>query len=241
MENDKNLQGSTTYAPEYMNSEKQELGHLSRFLNIIISPRKAFEDIDRVPKIAVPLLTIVLITILASILTFGAQVEIVQEALLNNMTESGKAIPADGLAGLAKVSAGIGIFIAGWMQILMIIIVTAVVRGIATFLDGEGTFGRLFSMFLYASLITVLGLGIVNFVSVGLNVSNFNVSLAAFLPETAPTSLKVILQSFSVFNIWYLAIVSIGISVVERLSMAKSVACALAPQLILLGISLLVI
>lgn len=239
MENDKNLQGSNTYAPEYMAIEKQELGHFSRFLNVIISPRKAFEDIDRMPKIAVPLFAIVFISILVSILMFDTQVELVQETLLTNMANAGQEVPADGLVGLSKVSAGIGIVIAGFGQILMILIVTAVVRGIATFLDGEGSFGRLFSMFLYASLITVLGLGIVNLVSVGFNVSNVNVSLAAFLPETAPPALKMILQSFSVFNIWYLAIVSIGISVVERLSMAKSVACALTPQLILIGFGLL--
>lgn len=236
METEKNFFGQS---PEQLTIEKENMGHVKRYLNVLVAPKKVFEDVDKSPKLLIPMFVVLFLTIIISLFSFDTQVALVQESMINGLVDSGQTIPADGLEGLSKVMTGVGIFFAGIVQILMVLVVVAVIRGIATFLDGEGSFKRLFSMYLYASVITILGLGVVQLVSVGLNVSNFNLSLAAFLPETAPPSLSLLLQSFGVFNIWYLAVVSIGISVVERLSMAKSVACALVPQLISMGIGLM--
>lgn len=214
------------------------LGHFSRYLNVILAPKKTFEDVDRAPKVLIPILIVMLLSALLVFINFDAVLQQAQEALIQQTLQQTGEVPADGMLGLAKVSVIIGAGFSGIVPLLALLISSALSRGVATFMDGEGSFKRLLSANLYAFMILFLGRLVIMGLTMGIGLETMSLSLAMFLPESAPQALMILLDAFDVFGVWNLLVMTIAIQAIERLSFVKSLICAILPTVILVLLSM---
>lgn len=214
------------------------MGHFSRYLNVIVSPKKTFEDVDRAPKVLIPILVLMILSSLLVFINFDAVFKQTQDTLLQQTLQTTGELPADGMVQLAQISTIIGAFFAGIGVLLVMLISSAISRGAATFMDGEGSFKQLLSAYMYAYLIVFLGQLVVMGLTLGMGMENVSLSLAMFLPETAPKALVLLLGAFNVFGIWNLLVMTVAIQMIERISFIKSLICAVLPTFIFIALSM---
>jgi hypothetical protein len=206
------------------------LTELQRVSYVFSEPSKTFEDIKRGHKswwLPFIILSLVAYILFAAVATkIGMQTVVDNQVRLDPKAEERLAqVPPDQRETQMKVSLYIteGIFIASPAFTLAIgAIVALVLWGTINFaFGGKATFGSVFSVWMYASLPTViktlLGVAVIYFATPEMfNIKNFApTNVAAFLnPLETNKALYVLAGWLDVVTIWYMVLMGIGLATV---------------------------
>lgn len=195
-----------------------------RIINIFVAPSKVFQFLAGKPLWAAPL-------ILMTLYSAGLNLAVVstsagEAALKEQILQSPQAaqMPPERMAtalSIGKVMAGVGVLVA-------VPVITFVGAGIvylifSIVLGGEGTFKQTLAVYTHGGLIYLVT-GIVG-TSIVLMKGSFksSTSLAAFLPFLEETSFVYkLLQGLDLFIIWQLAVVSIGMAIINKMPTKKA-------------------
>jgi len=204
----------------------RELNFFQRFMGIFLSPRETYESIDRKPDWVMPLLVLVLITVAFTFITMPISMPeqmAKQREKLEEKGQSAEEIDAAMAMGekFGKIIGPIGAAIGTG---LILVLMSAIFLFIGNFiLGGQTTFLKMFSVYLYTSLIGILAMLVKLPLILSKNTTDVSFSLAMLLPADAAKSfLYYILKSIELFSIWHFALLAIAFSVLYKFSMKKS-------------------
>jgi Yip1 domain len=207
------------------------LSQANRVVNTFVAPSKTFTDVLRDRSWWLPFL----ITAVVTYLFIGAAAYKVgfHQLTINNISADPASAarmeqlpPAQQEAGMKfaeTLTKGIS-FLVPVLALAAIAIFALVVWGSAKGFGGTADYSSVFAMFIYAGLIqTVKPILAIIVLFVGGDVSGFNMdnpvgtNAGFFLDGSAAHWLKSLLTSIDVFTLWYLVVLTIGLSVVAKL------------------------
>lgn len=193
-----------------------------RIVGVFFSPKQIFDDINRKPDILVPLALIVLIS-LATTYVFLTHVDLI-ELMTQQIEKSGRTVPSpEQLQTAVKITTysyyggviiGTPIILAIYAGILFVIF--SFIPG------GETTYKKVFSMNLYASLISalksVLAIPILFVKQLGElgNPADVVQSNLGVLIPADNKALHALGKSLDVFTLWYVVVLAIGLVGVSK-------------------------
>ncbi len=227
-----------TGSPE---EDRKPMGHIQRIIKVFTSPGEAFEDISRHPKILIPAIIIIVVMTLVTLLNFDQMVEAVRQQTLAQSQMLGTDIPADGFSSIARASAIGSLAFVGIGVVIAALIRAFVTWAIGTFFSSEGSIKKLFSVTLYAAMISTVGSALAELIKFLLGISTFSFSPAMFVGQLEVSqSLSVLLASINLFSIWYWIALSIGVSKVEKISFVKSLLIVVIPSILMIVLSVFI-
>lgn len=198
------------------------MGFPARLAGMFTSPSTVFQEVKRRPTWLVPLLTLTLaITAMWTLVMLSPTG---QAAFREQFQERAQNLPPEVLEKqLAVMKFGIPIATFFVTPIFTLLLAGLVYLIFSIILGGEGTFRQTFSAQVHSGLVGLLG-GLVGtaliFAKGNLKSST---ALSAFLPFLEETSLLYkIWRSFDIFLIWQLALLSIGMGVIQGTGTRKS-------------------
>jgi hypothetical protein len=206
--------------------DQQKLNAMQRIIGVFFSPRPTFEDIDRKPAWVIPLVIIMAVvigfTIVTMPITMPDQMEKQREKMLERGMDDDQIDQI--LTTQEKVGKYIGPVMAAITTAIILLIFSLVVWFIGNIvLGGKTTFKTMFSVYLYSSLIGMLGMLLSLPLIIQKQTANVHFSLALLLPEEqSKTILYNVLKAFGVFSIWQYVVLAIGFAVIYKFSMKKS-------------------
>ena len=208
---------------------------LSSYFDVIASPKKAFETIftEKLP-VWVPLVLILLVTYAGTFIIYEQAMDM-QIALLEVNPDVGEDQMDQAMQGMEMMKSGAMKYFGAAMPV----VITPIFYAISALLillagnfvfGGKAKFADLFTLVTYSSAV-----GLVSWVAQLLvffitgNAPTF-FSGAAFLPlEEYYTTVYALLSTLDIFMIWSLIVTGIGINVLYRFDMTKSMAIPLTP------------
>jgi len=225
---------ATTLAPE----PTAKIGSVQRLIKMFYSPGEVFDDIKTKP-------TWLVVLIAMMILTIGAQVIVLphmdNEATLrarlgDRADEISDAQIEQMIAGGEKIARFIPVITAVVVPIMWAIL-AAIFLLMLKMVGSETDFVTVLSATLHAywpasAVATVLTAALIQRVDkiTEQEIPNLVKShLGVLLPADAPAWLSSMASTFSVFNIWTLALLVIGFKIIGRLSSARAVIAVLVP------------
>ncbi|MDN5353039.1 MAG: hypothetical protein PWQ12_1960 [Clostridiales bacterium] len=227
LENDVPLEFEMPVPPE------PKLSFWQKFLYVFVNPTALFEELNLFPKILLPMLLIAVVGSLAIYINMGELVELQRQALVQAYTQQGVAIPSDGLMGMAKLAGWFTLATAGITFIIIAVVKALFTRGVASFFGGEGGYKRVLSVVLHSYYIVVIGGVIESVIGLIIGVPQFSISPALFLdPANNLTPFYILMASFNLFTLWYLAVTAIGVKIVEKVNWGAAVFCSVLPFLV---------
>ncbi|MBB6217600.1 hypothetical protein HNQ80_003723 [Anaerosolibacter carboniphilus] len=204
--------------------EKQvvELSWWERLKYLLLEPSKTMEYLSEQPKVLWPMLVLLFgfpLLILPRIDIFR---DFTQEAIMTQMAAQGNDInnlPAGTLEIAFRFAVGTAVV----MPFIAMFVKSVVVHIISRITGGKGKFKTVLSVVGYGYLINFLGEGIRTVITMITKNYVVYTSPAVLLPDAAQgTALHTLLSALDVFSIWYLAIVTIGLSYVHQMSRKKA-------------------
>jgi len=198
------------------------MGFFARFAAVFFSPSRVFEEVKRRPTWLVPLLVVTFaISGMNAIITNSAKGEM---AIRDQILERAPNIPPEIVERQIKM----GQVVAPVSVVIGVPLVTLLLSGLvymvfSIVLGGEGTFRQTFSASAHAGLIGIVG-GLVGSALVLVNGSfRSSTALSAFLPFLDETSFAYkVFRGFDLFVIWQLAVLSIGMGIIQQTGTRKS-------------------
>ncbi|MFZ5518522.1 MAG: Yip1 family protein [Candidatus Zhuqueibacterota bacterium] len=204
----------------------RELNFFQRFMGIFFSPRETYESINRKPDWVMPLLVMVLITVAFTMITLPISMPEQMQKQREKLEEQGQSAEQidAALAMGEKFGKIIGPIGAAVGTGLILALMSAIFLFIGNFiLGGQTTFLKMFSVYLYTSLIGILGMLVKLPLILSKNTTDISFSLAMLMPADASKSfLYYLLKSIEIFSIWHFALLAIAFSVLYKFSMKKS-------------------
>ena len=207
----------------------------SRLGGVYTSPKEAFAEIGRAPRLLVPILVAVILGLgSAWYVTQKVDMQASMEAQLEEAVAQGRITAEQMEQQLAMMSnvAGKGTVVMGGMSTLLLCLVIAGFMKLFSLIAGaENRFKPLLAVSLYATIAvsivtTVLMVVILQFKQPGavsaadlrsVIVSNLGSLLDGVLePGTLPKFVMGLAQGIDIFNIWMIALLAIGAAAVSR-------------------------
>lgn len=203
---------------------QSKMNFFQRLIGIIVSPSKTFKDLIAKPRILFPFLLSTFSILVFYLLRYDLYQEYVRKTL-ENAIASDPSVTAEQAESLVVISTTAGLISAPITAIIIWLVSSAILFGIAKLLKGEGSFKQYLSIVGYSSVITALYyvLSIVMSYFTGelmLDASLANVT-NLFAPHLKGTYLYGIIRGIDLFNIWYFALVGYGIILLSKMSKVK--------------------
>ncbi len=196
-------------------------------INVFLSPREAFEAVDRKPTWVLPFVILLIVTIASAIVVTPIAMEdrlddqrdkLIEERGMTQ-EEADRAMEMGAkigkIAGPITAPIGVGLYL---------IIFAAVLLFLGNILmGGESNFKKVFSMFTYSSMIGVLG----SLISIPIMFSKKTMEVPTNLGvllniEDKGSFMYHLLTKVELFTIWQLVVVSIGMAVIYRFTTKKA-------------------
>lgn len=218
--------------------EKAKLNLIQRVIKIFVAPSEGFEDIERKPKILVPLL--VLMGISAAV--FALQYNVVYDSTLKSLVDmyaaQGITVSYEDIETIAKASSMAGFAGASLVLAVFILGKGLVTHAICGLTGGEGTLKTTVSVIVYSYFIVILG-SILSGILIALTGDmTISFSPAMFLSSDSIASpLYTAMSYLNIFTLWYLAVSIIGIKRVQKLSTMRSAIAVVLPYLLMMAAS----
>ncbi len=198
----------------------EEQGLLSRIMNVFVNPQKLFVYLKHKPDFWAPLVLTILISMISGYYIGPIAIDEQIQRIENNtrIPEEARMKMIDNLeASKTGTRRLIAVFVPPLISVpLFFLIIAFIFWAMGNFVFARQVrFGQMFAAVTYANLVPLL-LGTVIKLPLIMATHSINVqtSLALFLsPEQQGTFLYSLLSSFDVFNLWYLAVLGIGVSV----------------------------
>ncbi|MFQ6084389.1 MAG: YIP1 family protein [Candidatus Aminicenantia bacterium] len=194
--------------------------------DIIFSPTKAFKKINRKPKWLIVFLTIGVGTMIISYLTLPFVVQVATLSIPPDISPN----EAENVLNTMKPMRVIGIFLSPLFLLIGFLII-AVILWLIVQLFSEVDFKRIFSIVVHCGIITFLGsvLTLIILQLRGLrsikSAADVQVSLGLDIFLRNPDlslAFKTFLSNINVFSIWWIVLITLGISITSKISKTKS-------------------
>jgi len=202
----------------------EEMGVLTRILSVFSQPTLLFRYLRDKPDVIIPIVITILVAIVSSYITYDAQVD-KQVEMYENMSSEifTEAQKDEAIDQIENSRHGLQRHLAIWGYtpigaLIGMLIVSAILWFVGRVLmGGESTYAQTFSMFGYASLFYTLLGSIVKLPIMAMqNTVDIDFSLARLLEQDYGSALYRFLSGFDPFTIWTIALLGIGIAVVNR-------------------------
>ncbi|GAU76192.1 Yip1 family protein [Fusibacter sp. 3D3] len=204
-------------------SFQPEMGQFQRIIGIFTKPQEVILDINRSPKILIPMILVIVFTAAITYMSYDFLVEFQRVALVNAYKAQGLPIPLDGLKGMSENIAKGTVLLSGVGVVVGTFIMALITHGISTFFSGEGSIKKIFSASLYIYFIPLVGSAIAGLIAMALSLDVLTFSPAVLLDiNQLGKPLYTLLTAFDIFNIWKLAIMIMAVKSIEALSTKKA-------------------
>lgn len=221
-------------------SSQPSLNHFQRIIGIFSKPQETLEDINRNPKVLMPLLIIAVLTSAVSFLNFDFIMELQRQAMVNATMQQGGQVPLDGFTALSQKIAMFTVLGSGLGVAIGAIITSLITHGVSTFFGGEGSVKKVFSATLYIYFIPLLGSALAGLIGLALNIDILTFSPAVLLDATqVGKPLYSFLSTFDLFNLWKLGLMILAVKTIESITLKK--ASTVVIVLTLLGLALQIV
>lgn len=209
-------------------TEVKQPGFISRIIGIFVSPTEIMKALIEKPRVLFPIFASALGAFTLYLSRFSLYKEFqmaIGEAKLDEMASK---LTADQIASskaIMEKTVSWGLYAVPVSSLLMWIIFTAVVFGLAKAFKGQGKFKQYLSITGYAGVIMLLYYAL----SIGVSFFSGKLMLDAslanitnlFLPDIKGSYLYGIFRSIDLFGIWQYIVAGIGISLVSKISKVK--------------------
>lgn len=216
------------------------LNHFQRIMGIFSKPQETLEDINRYPKVLLPLLIIAVLTSAVSFLNFDFIMELQRQAMIDATLKQGGQVPLDGFTALSQKIATFTVLGSGLGVAIGAIIGALITHGVSTFFGGEGSIKKIFSATLYIYFIPLLGSALAGLVGLVLNIDILTFSPAVLLDASqVGKPIYAILSTFDLFNLWKIGLMILAVKTIESITLKK--ASTVVIVLTLLGLALQIV
>lgn len=220
------------------NQPQSPMGFFARFAAIFFEPSKVFQELRQRPTWLAPLLAVTLaVAALQATVAFS---KVGGEIYREEIQKRAANIPPEQLerqVTVARYAAPIGALL--FAPIVIVLLAGLLYLIFSVVLGGEGTFRQTFSAYAHASLIGIVG-GVIGTVLIFVKGNaRSSTALSAFLPFLEESSfLYKVFQGFDLFILWQLAILSIGMGIIQQTGSKKAATAIFSTFLIIvLGIA----
>lgn len=209
---------------------QRELSSTSRFINTFIEPSKTMKDIIAKPTILFPIIVIFMVSTFSAIIT----IDLTREIMIQSFIDSGQ-MPSESIINMSVYSV---IGFAGLGTILVTLVSGIIIHGLSLLVQGRATLKTTLSVMFHSTYISLAGMFILSFVQYATNNIFISFSPAMLLTEDKFGSAShMLLASLDVFNIWYIIVAIIGISVTHKISKIKACVSVLIPTIVFVAIA----
>ncbi len=202
------------------------IGFLGKLGNIFANPGKTFQSLDSKPTWLAPLLIIILLSIISTQFTFPLIMQTQLESFRSNPDISPEQLETIERQFTDEQMLQKSLMIGG--QAIGIPVVFLILSGIfyllgTVLLGGDSTFKKVFSVFIWSSLISTLGMIIKLPLVIAKSSVKISLSPALILsPDHIGGKLHTLLSSFDFFTIWFLAVFATGFGIIYKFSKQKA-------------------
>lgn len=222
-----------TEAPSIVAPSSAPKSFIQRIVGVLFSPTETFEDIVRRPNIVAPLLLIVILGYLTTaVIMPKMDFSTMREQQAEAMRKQNPNMSEEQMAQMERITSA-SVKVMSWVFPLLFIVWYLIIAGVLLLafrlMGGEGNFAQAFAITLYSWIPMVL-FSILTAIIV-LARGSFDPVTAATLVKSNPAFLVdmkanpvlySLLSSIDLFTIWMLILLTIGFSVMSKLSKAKS-------------------
>ncbi|NIR48748.1 YIP1 family protein [candidate division KSB1 bacterium] len=218
-------------------SSAGELNVFQKVVGIFTSPRETFESINERPSWLIPYIIVVVISLVSGFLVtdIAIQDQISRiEANPNISQDRAEAI----IGRIEEQATGARKYFNLALSPIIILLAMVIVSGILLFcgniiLGGEGNFKKVFAVYAWSSLISVLAAIVKTPLILATETTDVATNLAVLLPsEDRFSMLYRILAQVDFFTIWLVIVISIGLSVIYRFHLQKTLVVVATLQII---------
>lgn len=219
---------SITEKPEEKPAE--ELNFLQRVIGIFTNPERVFQYLRVKPDYILPLLLAVILTTVSSLFIYDIAIndQIANIEKNDSIPDDRKELIIDQISASQEGSRKIIYMLV--VPPISVLILYALISGIFLFigniiLGGKARFVQLLSIYSYSYLIVML-LGMIIKIPLILarQTTQINLSPAVFFsPEQVGQAIFNFIQSFDIFNIWFIVVFGIGFAVIYAFSKPKGI------------------
>ncbi len=207
---------------------ENEMSIINRIINIFLSPKEAFESIDRKPDWIAPLIILIVFSMMSVVLIWPYIKEAKineQEATIERMKEQRNLSDSDLETMRDRMDSPILKYVVYGLAPISPILMMLFLAGLFHFssipFGGEGTYGKAFAMICYSWMISLLWSII--FVLLALTQHRIDITASLnFLVSDSDSILYHLLTKLDLFRIWQLVVIAIGLSVIEKIDTKKS-------------------
>ena len=199
---------------------------LQNFINVFFSPRQTMESIDRNPKWVLPFLVMLIIILLFTMVTINISLK--EQLPKQRVKMEEKGMSDEQIDNAIEMGQKIGKIIGPISALVASAAFTAIMALIIWFmgnivLGGLTSFKKVFTVYIYSSFISILGMIIKIPLILQKETMDVNFSLASFFnPDNMNKYFYAFMKSVEVFEVWRFVVLAIGFAVVYKFSMKKS-------------------
>ena len=199
---------------------------LTNFINVFFSPRKTMASIDHSPKWVLPFVVLLLLIFIFTLITSPVSIKEGMEKQRTRMEQKG--LSDEEIDNALQVGEKVGKVTAPILAVVGAGLMTALIALIIWFvgnviLGGIATYKKVFTMYIYSSFISMLGMFIKLPLILSKGTMDIHFSLASFFnPDSLPKLFYSLLRTIEVFQIWQFFVLAIGFAIIYKFSMKKS-------------------
>jgi hypothetical protein len=186
-----------------------------RILDTFVSPGELFARLGPTPPWLDVLLIAAVVTTAAMLLIPGEVWLATSREAWNDMEpEARKAMSPETMAGFSRISAPIATFVGTFITVFIMAGLLKLVFGVM--MGGEATFAQYRGMVSHAGLISTLGMAVTLPIWIVTGDMTTQLSAALLAPDLPKGVVHSLLQSLAVFNLWWLAVIALGVATLNR-------------------------
>lgn len=219
-------EGATDTQPQ---EEPARLGPAQRFIGTLFSPGETFEDVNRKPTWLIPMIITVIATAAFIAFVMWRFDESIKEGIRKVMEEQNKqagrpAPTSQDVANALSIARAFGIGFWGVVAFLKYMAAAGALTLGMMFLTAQTTFKKILSVVFWSAAVTTVIEIIVRIASImtrpaeDINPNELGVqsatNLAILLPADTPMAVKAMASCIDIFSIWYLILITIGLTAI---------------------------
>ena len=186
-----------------------------RILDTFVSPGELFSRLGPTPPwVDVLLIAAALTTLAMALIPASVWMNMAHETIANMEPKQRAAVTPETIANVSRITGPLGAFFVTFVTAFIVAGLLKLVFGV--FMKGEATFAEYRSVVSHAALISALGTLVTLPVWIATGDITTQLSAGLLAPELPKGVLSSLLGALSVFGLWWMAVIAMGVSTVNR-------------------------
>jgi hypothetical protein len=186
-----------------------------RTIDTFFAPGELFSRFGATPPwVDVLLISAVAATLAMALIPMEVHLNFARDAIAQMEPAQRGAMKPETMANIGRYTTPIGVFVGTFLSAFVLAGVLKLVFGVM--MKGEATFAQYRAVAAHAALISALGAIVTLPVWIATGDMTTQLSAGLLAPELPKGMLSTLLNSLNVFYIWWLAVIAVGVSVVNR-------------------------